>query len=155
MTMSSRQMVSPNVFPRTIRSLYFPSLERCNPTLDSMQSVVNHNSYSKGGLNFAHLTRQIILHQECPAQEMEITKNKDPSARLKIFHRFLNPNPRIWFFLLEITNIWQKSRDFWFADFFLEIFKIYRLVWIFLWIFACFESVSSMFHFDLYKYSLY
>ncbi len=24
---------------------------------------------------------------------------------------------------LEITNIWQKSRDFWFADFFLEIFK--------------------------------
>jgi hypothetical protein len=27
-------------------------------------------------------------------------------------------------FLLEITNIWQKSQDFWFADFFLEIFKI-------------------------------
>ncbi len=25
---------------------------------------------------------------------------------------------------------------------------------IFLWIFGCFESVSSMFHFDLYKYSL-
>jgi len=39
--------------------------------------------------------------------------------------------------------------------FVLEIFKIYWLVWIFLWIFDCFESVSSMFHFDLYKYSLY
>ncbi len=24
---------------------------------------------------------------------------------------------------LEITNIWKKSGDFWFADFFLEIFK--------------------------------
>ncbi len=60
-------VVSPNVFPRTIRSLYFPSLGRCNPTLDSMQSVVNHNSYSQGGLNYTHLTRQIILHQECPA----------------------------------------------------------------------------------------
>ncbi len=34
---------------------------------------------------------------------------------------------------LEITNIWQKSRDFWFADFILEIFKIHRLLWI-LWI---------------------
>ncbi len=29
--------------------------------------------------------------------------------------------------------------------FFLEIFKIPRLVWIFLWIFDCFEWVSSMF----------
>jgi hypothetical protein len=34
------------------------------------------------------------------------------------------------FFFLEIPNIWQKSRDFWFADFFLEIFKIHRLAWI-------------------------
>jgi hypothetical protein len=33
---------------------------------------------------------------------------------------------------LEITNIWQKSRDFSIADFFLEIFKIHRLLWIFL-----------------------
>jgi hypothetical protein len=42
---------------------------------------------------------------------------------------------------LEITTI----RDFWFTDFFLEIFKIHRLVWIFLWIFGCFECVSTMF----------
>jgi hypothetical protein len=27
-------------------------------------------------------------------------------------------------FLLETTKIWQKSRDFWFADFFLEILKM-------------------------------
>jgi hypothetical protein len=27
-------------------------------------------------------------------------------------------------FLLEITKIWQKSRDFWLADFFLVIFEI-------------------------------
>jgi hypothetical protein len=39
---------------------------------------------------------------------------------------------------LEITNIWQKSRDFWFLDFFIEIIK-------FLWIFVCFECVSSIF----------
>jgi hypothetical protein len=26
-------------------------------------------------------------------------------------------------FFLEIINIWQKSRDYWFADFFLEILK--------------------------------
>jgi hypothetical protein len=35
------------------------------------------------------------------------------------------------FFLLEIIKIWQKSQDFWFADFFLKIFKIHRLVLIF------------------------
>jgi hypothetical protein len=34
-------------------------------------------------------------------------------------------------FLVEITQVWQNSRDFWFADFFLEIFKIRWLVWIF------------------------
>ncbi len=33
--------------------------------------------------------------------------------------------------------------DFWFSDFFIEIFKIHRLVWFFLWIFGCFESVES------------
>ncbi len=38
----------------------------------------------------------------------------------------------LWIFLLEITKIQQKSGDFWFADFFLEIFKIHRLVWNFL-----------------------
>jgi hypothetical protein len=47
-------------------------------------------------------------------------------------------------FFLENANI-LGSRDFWFVDFFLEIFKIYRLVWIFLWIFGCLECVSSMF----------
>ncbi len=49
-------------------------------------------------------------------------------------------------FFVEITKIWQKSRDFWFADFFLEIFKFHRLVWIFpmdFWLFyICFINVS-------------
>ncbi len=51
-------------------------------------------------------------------------------------------------FFLEIANIWQKSQDFWFADFFLEIFKIHRLVWLILWIFLV---VLNVFHqcFDL------
>ncbi len=52
-------------------------------------------------------------------------------------------------FFLEITNIWQKSGDFWFVDFFIQIFKILRLIWIFLWIFGCFEWVSSMFSINL------
>ena len=39
--------------------------------------------------------------------------------------------------------------------FFSQVLKIHRGVWIFLWIFGCYGSVSSMFHFDLYKYSLY
>jgi hypothetical protein len=47
------------------------------------------------------------------------------------------------FFFMEITSIWQKSQDFWFADLFLEIFKTHRLVWIFLWVFCSFQSVSS------------
>ncbi len=51
----------------------------------------------------------------------------------------------MWFSFLEITNIRQKSQDFWFADLFLEIFKIYRLVWISQWICGRFECVSSMF----------
>jgi hypothetical protein len=52
-------------------------------------------------------------------------------------------------FFLEITNIFQESQDFWFADFFLRIFKIHKLVWIFLWIFGCFEFVPSMFNLKL------
>jgi hypothetical protein len=31
-------------------------------------------------------------------------------------------------FFLEITNVWQKSQDFWFTDFILEIFKIHILL---------------------------
>jgi hypothetical protein len=31
-------------------------------------------------------------------------------------------------FFLEITNVWQKYQDFWFTDFFLEIFKIHILL---------------------------
>jgi hypothetical protein len=53
-------------------------------------------------------------------------------------------------FCQEITKIWRKSRDFWFADFFLELFKIHSLVWILLaWIFGCFKFVSSMFCFKV------
>jgi hypothetical protein len=48
-------------------------------------------------------------------------------------------------FFLEITNIRLKSQDFWFADLFLEIFKIHRLVWISQWICGRFECVSSTF----------
>jgi hypothetical protein len=51
---------------------------------------------------------------------------------------------------MEITKIWQKSRDFWVADFFLEIFKTHRLVWIFLWFFGCLKSVSSKFCLKLF-----
>ncbi len=57
-------------------------------------------------------------------------------------------------FVLEITNIWQKSWDFWMVWFFLR-FLIPRLLWTFLCIIGCFVSFSSMFHFDLYKYPLY
>jgi hypothetical protein len=57
-------------------------------------------------------------------------------------------------FFVEITKMLQKSRDFWFAIFFLKIFKIHRLVWIFLWLFGvlnlfhqCFVQVISNFIF--------
>jgi hypothetical protein len=69
--------------------------------------------------------------------EMEITKT---------IHRLGYRFPMVFF--LEITNIWQKSQDFWLADFFLEIFKIHRLLWLFVInFFGCFECVSSMFWF--------
>ena len=46
-------------------------------------------------------------------------------------------------FFLEITNIWHMSRDFWFTDFFLEILKIHRLLWIFLWILVVFNMIHQ------------
>ncbi len=52
-------------------------------------------------------------------------------------------------FFLKITNIWHESQDIGFAEFFF-LEKIHRLVWIFLWIFGCFECVSLMFCFKLY-----
>jgi hypothetical protein len=48
-------------------------------------------------------------------------------------------------YFLEITDIWQTLGDFCFIDCFLEIFKIQRLVWIFLWIFGCFEVLHQFF----------
>jgi len=56
-------------------------------------------------------------------------------------------------FLLFFMEI--KTFDFWLAGFFREIFKIHRQVWIFIVIFGCFVSISSIFHFDLVNYSLY
>ncbi len=40
------------------------------------------------------------------------------------------------------ANTFGKSPET--CEFFLEIFKIHRLVWILLWIFGCFECVLSM-----------
>jgi hypothetical protein len=39
----------------------------------------------------------------------------------------------------------KVPRDFWFTDFVSLDLKIHRLIWIFLWIFGCFESDPSMF----------
>jgi hypothetical protein len=42
--------------------------------------------------------------------------------------------------------------DFWFADFFVKIFKILRQVWIFIRILICFESISEhckIFHINI------
>ncbi len=69
------------------------------------------------------------------------------------FLQILNPYPSLWIFLLEITKIWQKSRDFRFSDFFLEIFKIHRLVWILFFLVVlnlfrrCFFKVIANFKF--------
>jgi hypothetical protein len=46
-------------------------------------------------------------------------------------------------FCVEIKKIRQKSRDFWFADFFLELFKIHSLAWILI--------VLNLFHNVLFK----
>jgi hypothetical protein len=71
--------------------------------------------------------------------EMEIKKNKIFSYRFSID---LKSVPQGKVFLLEYTNIWQKSRGFLFVYFFLVIFKIHRLVLIFMWIFGCFKCVN-------------
>ncbi len=47
-------------------------------------------------------------------------------------------------FFLKITNIWKKSQNFWFADFFHKIFKIHKLVWMLVWIFVCFECFINV-----------
>jgi hypothetical protein len=64
--------------------------------------------------------------------EMEITKNKNPLLGSRFSIDFFI-HTLVYGFLL-VTNIWQKSRDYWFADFFLVILKIHWLVWIF-WLF--------------------
>jgi hypothetical protein len=55
-----------------------------------------------------------------PGSEMKVAKNKNP----KLGFRLLNPNLRVWF-SFGISKHLVKSRDFWFADFFHEIFQIY------------------------------
>ncbi len=94
-----------------------------------MVSAVDNSSFLSFTLSPNMYVLQIFttLH----STEMEITKNKDPQARLYIFYRFLNPYPGYGFLF----------GDFWFADCFLENYKIHRLVWIF----GYFECVTSMF----------
>ncbi len=48
-------------------------------------------------------------------------------------------------FFMDITNIWKNVSTLLVHGFFLEIFKIHRLVWTFKWIFRFFECVSSIF----------
>ncbi len=79
--------------------------------------------------------------------EMEITKKKKIHG---LAYRF-----SIDFLIqtLGFVFFWQKSRDFRFADFFLDIFKIHRLEWIFLWFLAalnlflqCFILICTNIH---------
>jgi hypothetical protein len=53
--------------------------------------------------------------------------------------------PKVLAFFLKITNIWQKSRDFLFADFFSGFLRAIGRYEFFLWIFGCLECVSSMY----------
>ncbi len=76
---------------------------------------------------------------------MEITKNKNPWARLWIFCTFLNPYPTVWFSFWKSQTFGKSLKAFGSQIFFFRFFYIHRLVWIFLWIFGCFECVASMF----------
>jgi hypothetical protein len=70
--------------------------------------------------------------------EMEITMNKNLLSFKSILHS-------LWIFLPEIIKIWQKSWNYWFADFFLKFLKSigwYGFSYGFL---VVFESVLSMF----------
>ncbi len=54
-------------------------------------------------------------------------------------------------FCVEIAKIWQKSRDFKFVEFCLEIFKIHGLVGIF----GCFKFVSCTWPYPLINWDLF
>ncbi len=52
------------------------------------------------------------------------------------------PYPRVSFSFWKSQTFCKSLETFWFVELFLEILKIQRLVWIFPWIFGCFERVS-------------
>ncbi len=70
-----------------------------------------------------------------------LTGQRWKSQRIKIY--------RLGYVILEITNIWQKSQDFWFAAFFIRFIKSLGWYGFFLWIFGYFECLSSMFCLNL------
>ncbi len=72
---------------------------------------------------------------------------------IDFLHRFINPYPSLRIFCVNHKDLAKVSRLL-IPRFFLRFFYINKLVWIFPWIFGWFESVSSMFYFDLCKYSL-
>ncbi len=90
------------------------------------------------------LSREIVRAKTTGEQktppEMEITKNKNQYASLKILYRFLNPYPRLWIFYWKSQRFGKSLETFGSLIF-------HRLVWIFLWIFNCFEFLTSMFCF--------
>ncbi len=58
-----------------------------------------------------------------PCSEMEITKNKNPQARLQIFYRFLNPYPRLQFSLQKSQTFVKSLQTFGLRIFILRFLK--------------------------------
>jgi hypothetical protein len=102
------------------------------------------NAHVSSAIKRTSFSRKMILKPKAsfePRSEMKVAKNKNP----KLGFRLLNTNLRVWF-SFGISKHLVKPRDFWIANFFPKIFKIHRLVWIF----NCFECVSSMFRLKNY-----
>ncbi len=94
-----------------------------------------------------YMRKSFPAYQKFSTTEMEITKNKNPQARLYIFYRFLNPYPRVQFSVWKSQTFGKSLETFASRISFLKFLKIHRLVLIFQWIFGCFKSVSSKYIF--------
>ncbi len=82
----------------------------------------------------------------CCVERWKSQRTKFQKGKATDFYRLLKPCPGVWFSFWKSQTFGKNLKTFVSRFFFLSFFKIHRLVWIFLRIFRCFVSISSMFH---------
>ncbi len=88
---------------------WFSAQEVLHPSQKLIKKYQRPKSSPVNGIR-GNCASMYLLETPSPP-EMEITKNKNPQARLQIFYRYFNPYLRVWWFSFWKSQIFGKSLE--------------------------------------------